>query len=132
MIRSAVSRVVVKKAAASAVGPTSKGGEMHDHRDDPELGTVTLPAAPDVWDPATTRKGFLKGAAVAGLGATSLGALAPAALARATHGHGGLTRTDIAILGAAHVAAAPAATTYINIIQTAPFFKHLSSHYPGY
>ncbi len=105
---------------------------MHDHRDDPELGTVTLPAAPDIWDPATTRKGFLKGAAVAGLGATSLGALAPAALARATHGHGGLTRTDIAILGAAQVAEALAVTTYMNIINTAPFFKNLASDDQGY
>src|SRR5258708_37098945 len=97
MIRSAVSRVVVKKAAAFAVGPTSKGGEMHDHRDDPELGTVTLPAAPDVWDPATTRKGFLTGAAVPGLGATSLGALAPAALPRATHGQARPTRPELSI-----------------------------------
>jgi Ferritin-like domain len=132
MIRFRVRRVVTKKSRSVRCRPTSKGGEMHDHRDDSELSTVTLPAAPDVWDPPTTRKGFLKGAAVAGLGAASFGAVAPAALARAAHKHGGLTRTDISILGAAQVAEALAVTTYMNIINTAPFFKNLASDDQGY
>jgi hypothetical protein len=93
---------------------------------------MTPPAAPDAWDPPTTRKGFLKGAAVAGLGAASVGAVAPTALAHAVRGHGGLTHTDLSILGAAQVAEALAVTTYMNIINTAPFFKNLAADDQGY
>jgi hypothetical protein len=89
----------------------------------------------------TTRKSFLKGAAVAGATATGLGALGPAmALAKPGHGrHGSLapgnskaSRRDLAILSAAQIAEALAVTTYTNIINTAPFFNNLASDDQGY
>jgi hypothetical protein len=77
--------------------------------------------------------GFLKGAAAAGAGAAGLGALAPgSAFAMARQAGGGLTKTDLSILGAAQIAEALAVTTYSNIINTAPFFKHLASDDQGY
>lgn len=105
---------------------------MHDTRVNPEPDTMTSTPTPDVWDPPTTRKGFLKGAAVAGLGAASVGAMAPTALARTASRHGALTHTDRSILGAAQVAEALAVTTYMNIINTAPFFKNLAADDQGY
>jgi hypothetical protein len=87
---------------------------------------------------ATTRKSFLKGAAVAGAGAAGLGALGPAAALanggrRHGHGkHGGLTHGDVEILKAAQIAEALAVTTYTNIIDKAPFFKNLESDDQGY
>jgi hypothetical protein len=90
----------------------------------------------------TTRKSFLKGAAVAGATATGLGALGPAmALAKPGHGHGHgslapgnskASRKDLAILSAAQIAEALAVTTYTNIINTAPFFNNLASDDQGY
>lgn len=84
--------------------------------------------------PSTTRKDFLKGAAVAGAGVAGLGALTPAsALARgARRKKKGPTRGDVAILKAAQIAEALAVTTYTNIIQAAPFFKNLPSDDQGY
>jgi Ferritin-like domain len=90
---------------------------MHEMRES-EAGQETL----DAWTAPTTRKSFLKGAAVAGAGATSLGALAPAA---AFASKGGLTHSDLKILGAAQIAEALAVTTYTNIINTSPFFKNI-------
>jgi len=106
-------------------------------------------ATEDRWEAATTRKNFLKGAAVAGAGATGLSALAPAAaLAGGRHGrHGrhdrhhrhhepatpsGPTKTDLEILGAAQIAEALAVTTYTNIINTSPFFKNIPDDDQGY
>jgi Ferritin-like domain len=76
------------------------------------------------WADASTRKGFLKGAAAAGAGAASLGAFGPAA-AFASKGKGGLTHGDLEILKAAQIAEALAVTTYTNIINIAPFFKNI-------
>jgi hypothetical protein len=105
---------------------------MHDEPITSPLGLPAQQTTDDSWGPST-RKGFLKGAAVAGAGATTLGALAPAAaLARAHRGRGGLTQGDRAILGAAQIAEALAVTTYMNIINTAPFFKNLASDDQGY
>jgi hypothetical protein len=118
---------------------------MHDAHNDLEVGH----AEPTLDDPpaaSTTRKSFLKGAAVAGAGAAGLGALGPAAaLAHGRqrhdrHGHGGhrhggqggLTRTDVEILKAAQIAEALAVTTYTNIINTAPFFQNIPTDDQGY
>ncbi|HEY4996900.1 MAG TPA: ferritin-like domain-containing protein [Solirubrobacteraceae bacterium] len=87
----------------------------------------------DAWIAPTTRKGFLKRAATAGVGAGGLAALSPGiALAKRHAKHGGLTQRDLAILGAAQIAEALAVTTYTNIINTAPFFKNLAADDQGY
>jgi hypothetical protein len=110
---------------------------MHDHHDDP-LNDQAEQAVADPWTAPSTRKGFLKGAAVAGAGAAGLGAFGPAAaFAHGKKGHGkakkgGLTKTDLEILGAAQIAEALAVTTYTNIINTAPFFKNIPSDDQGY
>ncbi len=83
-------------------------------------GSVTA----EQWDSASTRKGFLKGAALAGAGAAGLGAFGPAA-AFASKAKSGITRGDLEILKAAQIAEALAVTTYTNIINTAPFFKNI-------
>ena len=99
---------------------------MHDNHDDPLNGQAEQQAIADPWTAPSTRKGFLKGAAVAGAGAAGLGAFGPAAaFAHGKKGHGkpkkgGLTKTDLEILTAAQIAEALAVTTYTNIINTAP------------
>jgi hypothetical protein len=94
---------------------------MHDgdRTQDDHRSQVAPDASP--WSGASTRKGLLKGVAVAGAGATALGTLAPAAALAS----GGLTRTDLDILKAAQIAEALAVTTYTNITNTAPFFKNI-------
>jgi hypothetical protein len=111
---------------------------MYDEHSDPATPHAGAQTAEDPPAPATTRKSFLKGAAVAGAGAAGLGALGPAAaLAHGRHrhghgGHGGLTHGDVEILKAAQIAEALAVTTYTNIINTAPFFKNLEGDDQGY
>ncbi len=115
---------------------------MHDEHSDPAILHAGPQTPEDPAAQATTRKGFLKGAAVAGAGAAGLGALGPAAaLAHGRHRHGrdnhhgkhrGLTHGDVEILKAAQIAEALAVTTYTNIINTAPFFKNLESDDQGY
>jgi hypothetical protein len=111
---------------------------MHDEHIDPTVAHAE-PQTPEYPStPATTRKSFLKGAAVASAGAAGLGALGPAAAlahGRHRHGHGGhsgLTHGDVEILKAAQIAEALAVATYTNIIDTAPFFKNLASDDQGY
>jgi hypothetical protein len=94
---------------------------MHDTHGTHEDDQSELHTATDPWSARATRKGFLKGAAVAGVGASGLGALAPAAALAA----GGLTANDRSILKAAQIAEALAVTTYTNIINTAPFFQNI-------
>jgi hypothetical protein len=103
---------------------------MHNQHDDPAVDRAGQ-TSPDSWTAPTTRKGFLKGAVLAGAGATSLGAFAPAA-AIAKGGKKGPTHGDLAILKAAQIAEALAVTTYTNIINTAPFFKNIPSDDQGY
>jgi len=129
---------------------------MEDTDDGSEVDDITTGAAEVTWTAPFTRKGFLKGAAVAGAGATGLSALAPAAaLAGGRHrrhdrhhrddrhdGHdrygeappapAGPTAGDLEILGAAQIAEALAVTTYSNIINTAPFFKNIPDDDQGY
>jgi len=112
---------------------------MHDEHSDPAFPHASPQTPEDPTAQATTRKSFLKGAAVAGAGAAGLGALGPAAaLAHGRRGHGkhaghsGLTHGDVEILKAAQIAEALAVTTYTNIINTAPFFKNLESDDQGY
>ncbi len=106
---------------------------MNDEQAMSELGPGLPEESRETWRGASTRKGFLKGAAMAGAGATTLGALAPAvALAKPHKAHRVLTQVDLAILGAAQVAEALAVTTYTNIINTAPFFKNLATDDQGY
>jgi hypothetical protein len=93
---------------------------------DTETQDTTAP-----WSAHSTRKDFLKGAAVAGAGAAGMSMLGPAA-AIAKGKKGGLTRTDLSILKAAQIAEALAVTTYTNIINVAPFFKNLESDDQGY
>jgi ferritin-like protein len=69
------------------------------------------------------RRAFLRNAAVAGAGVAGLAALPGLARADA----GGITPSDIEILGDAEIAEALAVTTYTNIIDTAPFFTRLES-----
>jgi hypothetical protein len=80
---------------------------------------------------ATTRLGFLKGAAATGVGAAGLGALGPAAAFAKKRPHGP-TKGDVEILKAAQIAEALAVTTYSNIISTAPFFKNIPDDDQGY
>jgi len=79
----------------------------------------------------TSRKQFLGRAAVGGAGAfasvSAFEALVPA-FASAK----GATKGDVAIVGAAQIAEALAVTTYTNIINKAPFFKHLADDDQGY
>src|SRR5580698_625646 len=103
---------------------------MHNQHEDPEVGRAGQ-TSQDPWTAPTTRKGFLKGAVVAGAGATSLGAFAPAA-AIAKGRKKGPTHGDLAILKAAQIAEALAVTTYTNIINTAPFFKNIPTDDQGY
>ena len=123
---------------------------MEDRDNGSELDDKGLETPQDAWTSPTTRKSFLKGAAVAGAGATGLSALAPAvALAGGRHRHhrhehhrhhrhempappSGPTPGDLEILGAAQIAEALAVTTYTNIINTAPFFKNLEDDDQGY
>jgi hypothetical protein len=82
--------------------------------------------------PGTDRRTFLsRAAAGAGVvaGASALDALIPSFAAAKS---GGVTKGDLEILGAAQIAEALAVTTYSNIINTAPFFKHLESDDQGY
>lgn len=105
---------------------------MHDdEHNDPKVSHVGTQTPADPWAASTTRKNFLKGAAVAGAGATSLGVFGPAA-ALAKGKKKGLTHGDLAILKAAQIAEALAVTTYTNIINTAPFFKNIPSDDQGY
>jgi len=83
--------------------------------------------------PGTDRRQFLRRGAATGAGVVAgmsgLGLLAPAfAAAKAA----GPTSGDIAIIGAAQIAEALAVTTYTNIIDKAPFFRHLESDDQGY
>jgi hypothetical protein len=100
-----------------------------DNEHEPSGAAQTTEASVEPWATQTTRKSFLKGAAVAGAGATGLGALGPAASALAA---GGLTKSDLAILKAAQIAEALAVTTYTNIINTSPFFKNIPDDDQGY
>ena len=76
----------------------------------------------------TDRRGFIATGALAGAGAAvgagTLDALLPS-IAAARGRKGGVTKGDLAILGAAQIAEALAVTTYTGIIDTAPFFGRL-------
>jgi Ferritin-like domain len=104
---------------------------MHDQHDDLQVGLAGPQTSDDPWAASSTRKNFLRGAAVAGAGVTSLGAFAPTA-ALAMGRKKGLTHGDLAILKAAQIAEALAVTTYTNIINTAPFFKNIPTDDQGY
>jgi ferritin-like protein len=93
---------------------------MHD---DPHNNRTPLQEPTEPLSAHSTRKGFLKGAALAGVGAAGLGAFGPAT-ALALRGDK-LAKRDIAILGAAQIAEALAVTTYTNIINTSPFFQNI-------
>lgn len=99
---------------------------MQAGHNDPATGQAGPQMTDDQWAASTTRKNFLKGAAVAGVGATGMAALGPAA-ALAKGKKRGLTHGDVEILKAAQIAEALAVTTYTNIINTAPFFKNIPS-----
>src|SRR6201989_1421817 len=79
------------------------------------------------------RRQFLTRTAATGAGAlvgvSALEALIPSFASAAK---GGITKGDVAILGAAQIAEALAVTTYSNIIDTAPFFKRLEEDDQGY
>jgi Ferritin-like domain len=80
----------------------------------------------------TDRRQFLgRTAAGAGalVGASALDALVPSLAAAKKKG---VTKGDLAILGAAQIAEALAVTTYTNIINRAPFFKRIESDDQGY
>ena len=81
----------------------------------------------------TDRRQFLAKTAATGagalVGASALEGLIPSFASAAK---GGVTKGDLAILGAAQIAEALAVTTYSNIIDTAPFFKRLQSDDQGY
>jgi hypothetical protein len=84
-------------------------------------------------EPGTDRRRFLGKTAAA-----SAGALAGASVVDllipsfATAKRGGVTRGDLAIVGAAQIAEALAVTTYTNIIRRSPFFKRLPADDQGY
>src|ERR1700723_3759557 len=105
---------------------------MHDQHGDPTIGQTDPQTTSDPLSAVTTRKGFLKGAAVAGAGAAGLSTLAPAAALARGHKRKGPTRGDVKILEAAQLAEALAVTTYTNIIGAAPFFKNIPADDQGY
>jgi hypothetical protein len=79
------------------------------------------------------RRQFLSRAAVAGVGVVGLsGGLQALVPAFASAKQGGVTKGDLAIIGAAQIAEALAVTTYSNIIDKAPFFKRLKADDQGY
>jgi hypothetical protein len=124
---------------------------MSDERNETVMEPSSAYESLQRWASSTTRKDFLKGAAIAGVSATGLGVLAPTALADWRHGQrpgwgghgqggygqnppppghgqqGNPTQCDLEILGAAEIAEALAVTTYTNIINTSPFFKGLET-----
>jgi hypothetical protein len=73
------------------------------------------------------RRAFVGRGALAGAGAV-VGGSTIAARGR----KGGVTKGDLAILGAAQIAEALAVTMYTNIIGSAPFFQHLEADDQGY
>jgi hypothetical protein len=79
----------------------------------------------------SSRRALLAKATAAGAGVAGLGLLPGVADAHWKH-NGTPTRGDIQILIAAEIAEALAVTTYWNIINTAPFFKHLEDDDQGY
>jgi hypothetical protein len=88
-------------------------------------------------DATLDRRAFVRTSALAGAGALAGGgaieALVPSFAAAAKGKHrGGVTKGDLAILGAAQIAEALAVTTYTNIIDNAPFFKRLEEDDQGY
>ncbi len=104
---------------------------MDSQHGGPELADTSAATPAGQWTTQSTRKGFLKSAAVAGAGAAGVSALAPAA-AFASKKKGGVTKGDLEILKAAQIAEALAVTTYTNIINTAPFFKNIPADDQGY
>jgi hypothetical protein len=86
-------------------------------------------------DGVMDRRGFMLKGAAAGAGAVvgtaSLEALLPS-IADARGKRGGVTKGDLAILGAAQIAEALAVTTYTGIIEQAPFFGRLEDDDQGY
>ncbi len=86
-------------------------------------------------DGVMDRRAFVGRSALAGAGAVvgagTLEALMPG-IAGARSKKGGVTKGDLAILGAAQIAEALAVTMYSNIIDTAPFFTRLESDDQGY
>jgi hypothetical protein len=84
-------------------------------------------------EPGTDRRQFLGRTAATGAGvlagASTLEALIPSFAAAKK---GGVTKGDLAILGATQIAEALAVTTYSNIIDKASFFKRLASDDQGY
>ena len=83
--------------------------------------------------PEVDRRRFLGRSVTAGagalVGASAVQALIPSFAAAAASGP---TSGDVAIVGAAQIAEALAVTTYTNIIQKSPFFKHLPDDDQGY
>jgi hypothetical protein len=83
--------------------------------------------------PGVDRRRFLSRGVTAGagalVGASAVQALVPSFAAAAASGP---TSGDVAIVGAAQIAEALAVTTYTNIIQKSPFFKHLPDDDQGY
>jgi len=81
-------------------------------------------------DGVMDRRGFIAKGALAGAGAAvgagTIEALLPSVVA-ARGKHGGVTRGDLAILGAAQIAEALAVTMYTGIIGEAPFFTRLET-----
>ena len=83
----------------------------------------------DIAARPVSRGSLLRNAGAAGAGVMLGGGLLSAATARAASG---VTKGDIDILIAAEIAEALAVTTYTNIINRAPFFKHLAADDQGY
>ncbi len=87
----------------------------------------------DQLDTGLDRRQFLGRAGATGAGVLAgggaLGALVPSFAAAKKSG---VTKGDLAILGAAQIAEALAVTTYTNIINTAPFFTRLEADDQGY
>lgn len=83
--------------------------------------------------PGSDRREFLTRTAATGAGvfagATALDVLVPSFAAAKKSG---VTKGDLAILGAAQIAEALAVTTYTNIINTSPFFTRIPSDDQGY
>lgn len=100
------------------------------------VGSDLLPETPRT----NNRRSFLKQASMAGAGIIAFEGLLGVASAATRNGaqeaqplaHGTPDASDISILLAAEIAEALAVTTYMNIINTAPFFGGLPSDDQGY
>jgi hypothetical protein len=104
------------------------------------LNQIKAVRSPEESQSASSRRSFLKGAALTGAATfAAVGALSTTVSAQQQeetdsmqYEHNNLKKSDREILIAAQIAEALAVTTYTNIINTSPFFKTIPDDDQGY